>query len=173
MRTRTVLALFLVLTVLSGCSLLRRKSSPATTGSASKLVEAIEQGKTYRCMLTKKDGTLMTEYTMKGAKLRAVSSTPKTTSTKSYILIDDATMYIWKDGDSTGLKSTLPSMAHRNDLISSLDSNQNEEEQKDFTVECSEVSIEDSEFAPPSQIQFADTSEFIQKSDEAASPSQP
>jgi hypothetical protein len=166
---KKIITLFAIGILLSAC-----KQTPTaqnvTTAPAQEMTDAgslIAAGKSVKCETTKADeGLSMTSYMM-GAK---VKTTGITTSDKTYqgaMISDGQSMYTWDETKKTGIKATLPNpedikafAEKQGQSIPDIKDDAGRENWKNlgYTINCTEAVLSDSDFVPPTDVQFTDVS---------------
>jgi len=172
----------------SGCSLLGNKESatmtttetttdssvPPSTAETQKMMAAFEAGASMRCTMTntKEGGTIA--FLTKDKKSKSTITNPTTPEKLSYMINDGQYVYIWTSDETTGFKTTLPTEAEIaankekiEDLKSQMPDFSKPEVQKEysdqgFTIDCQPGAVAESEFTPPTTIQFQDLSVMMQ-----------
>lgn len=184
--TRTPLLALTVLissVLLSACipGLNRNQQTPADQSArqqeseAKQMMAAIESGQSLKCVMTStKDGQTV-EYFLKGKKMNVNSSALVEGKTQvSHMINDGEYFYTWTDEPAQGMKIKMPSEEemkaqeekYEEYLGDTPDFTDEEEikeyEESGYTIDCDPISVPDSQFIPPTNIQFQDTSAMME-----------
>lgn len=178
----------------SGCSLLGNKESatmtttesttdesPTTpsTAETQKMMAAFQAGTSMRCTMTNtKEGGTIT-FLAKDKKSKSTITNPTAPEKLSYMINDGQFVYIWTSDETTGFKTTLPTeaeMAANKEKLENLESQmpdfskpevQKEYSDQGFAIDCQPGTVAESEFTPPTTIQFQDLSTMMQNAMES------
>lgn len=153
-------------------------NSPSTQNSQdtqqlANIAAQIQSGQAYRCEFKDQEGQ-EAMYFGKGElfKMSTISSTDSTMT--NTIISDGSFIYTWDAKTKQGVKFTIPSkeeqaqMADQSkQMLENVPDFLNPEEisqlQNDgYTFNCAPASISDSEFVPPTDIQFQDMSQLME-----------
>lgn len=86
---------------------------------------------------------------------------------KGNLLRDDSYQYIWSDDSKTGLKIANSSTESTSSEQQSEQNNQTIDQDKNYDFECSEWTVDESQFTVPTDVTFTDYSAQIKQSQEA------
>lgn len=156
-----------------------KKSTPGspqtqsqTMNEASEFAEAMKSGQPTTCTLTK--GTDITEYVIKGKKMRAnMTTTMEGKATRSHMINDEQSLYMWVDGQAQGSKMSLliPSPSPLTPTPSEPTTVPKFESEADYknlqdlgyTINCQSGSVDEAVFTPPTDINFIDPTEMMKQ----------
>lgn len=140
-----------------------------------KVAQAIQAGKSIKCVMTKKDdGSTMTSF-VKGKKVKTVGIPADKPAETSTMISDSVYVYTWNDQKKEGVKFKIP---EEKDVEATKEATQKvpdfskEEDQKayeemGYTIACVVIDIGDDEFVPPPGIKFSDLSAMMEKTTQA------
>jgi hypothetical protein len=158
-----LMACFMVLFV-SGCINSGGGQAPVQTtqvsGMLNDIASAISSGAGYKCTYTKSG--VSNEISVKGQEY----STKSTSAVEvSNIVSDGVWVYVWVEGQDTGIKYNIqqfegftPSGSELESVVNDGDINQIT--QNAVNVQCLPTALSDSEFTAPASVQFKDLSEL-------------
>jgi len=141
----------------------------------SNLAQDIKQGKSVQCILTHQDTNQTMTYLMKQNKIKITNfiNPDPTNQTDNYgsLISDGQYSYMWNDQTKQGIKIpiTQPDSADYSkdqaeevpDL--SQEAYQRQYQDLGYTIRCNPQDISDNEFAPPSDVNFTDFSQFLKE----------
>lgn len=174
--------LFLTLAViLSGCNRLIKPQptptpTPATTIEAVKnasdqITEAFQSGASLKCDVTK-EGEANSHYLIKDKKIKMMTDATEQQPERYFSLMDKENIYFWSsDIAQPGIKMSVKEVKENDNQFDNKyqefpdisDPKVREEfENSGFTMNCTQQTIEDSEFLPPSDIKFNDLMEMFE-----------
>lgn len=177
MNKQNVFLLVFMSIILSGCSLIPKKSSPIEISKkeevkqAEKLAKIMERGGSASCTVTEvANKENITAMKISGKKMRVEGQGFGESQKKGFMINDGIYSYIWSEGENQGYKTKLPSEQELNDPKEETENIKTEQsevkvdqydDETRFKVECQEGKIADSEFLPPSTVKFIDPSEMM------------
>lgn len=157
---------------------------------AGKMSAMIAAGKSGSCTIVNRESGESTELFIKGKKMKfsgvnlgmpeaETAQYPQPTRTKavSYFLNDGEYTYIWEQGAKNGFKTKLPTEEEIKKMNESLSTTDQTEQlptdtskpdlsqfegSDEYTINCDLKDIADTEFAPPSEVEFMDFSQMTQ-----------
>lgn len=168
--------------LLAGCTL--APSTPQTvTGNQAqqaaqqgmKLAQIIQNGGSAVCTITNLSDNSTLQMTLSGKMIKVVGTT--TGQSKGSMINDGNYVYTWQEGQATGYKTKVPSdseMKETADKTQEPTEEQNSPESEasiyddttKYKTDCQEKKVSASEFVPPSDVKFTDTSSFSKMSPE-------
>lgn len=172
----------------SGCGLLNKKaattetptdtmmaaSAQPTTEETQKMMAAFKTGASLNCTVSGPTGDKVTFLT-KDKKMKSSATNPEKPASISYMINDGQYMYIWTSDETTGFKTAIPTeaeIAATKEKVNALQNQmpdfsdetvQKEYVDKGYAMNCSPGAVSDSEFVPPTTVQFQDMSAMMQK----------
>jgi PBP1b-binding outer membrane lipoprotein LpoB len=171
---------------LSGCNALKSETPADTTAEVTpsaapgnfdgqQLMKAFEGGEALSCTMTNTAEGGQITFITKNKKHRSSTNTPESPGTVSHMINDGEYMYLWNSDQTTGFKSRIPTEAELKASQAKLETVR--EQAPDFTdatvrqeyanqgysMNCVPTEVADSEFVPPTNIQFQDMSALMQK----------
>ncbi len=150
------------------------------------MAQIIESGGSAYCKLTATDDSGELEYWIKGEKMKAVGvgvmgqNLGEEEMGKGYIISDGEYFYSWAEGEAEGVKMRMPTKEEMEEAASEVeefaenlpdfsDETQIEEyEDAGYSVDCKRQDVADSEFTPPSNVEFTDFEAMMQDSMDTA-----
>lgn len=182
-------SLFLVASALflTGCNLLQPKDTTLeTTADASpqpvesnttsqELMAAFQRGASLSCSMTNSTDGAKVTFVTKDKKHKTTSTAVETPDALSYTINDGEYMYIWTSNQTTGFKTRIPTAEEiaanqtqletfKNQIPDFTDTTvQQEYANKGYSFDCQPTTISDSEFVPPTTVQFQDMSVMMEK----------
>lgn len=158
---------------------------------AGKMSAMIATGKSGVCTVSNRETGETTELFIKGKKMKFSGVSlgmpeaenlmyppqPTKVKTVSYFLNDSEYTYIWEQGAKTGIKSKLPTEEELKKMNDSLPSPEpgdkmpadnsapdlsKFESDDSYTINCNLKDLPDSEFMPPTDVEFMDFSQMTQ-----------
>lgn len=143
-------------------------STASITGGAKSLKDLLTSGVAQKCTYSTTEGTGTSEGTtyISGGKMRGdFSTTVSGKVTKSHMITDGKSSYIWTDGEKTGFKSTIadtttgnaPDTTNTTANVSGQGSGLNQK----ADYKCLAWVTDGSFFTAPSDIKFTDLSEMF------------
>jgi hypothetical protein len=169
-----VIGIVVILLLVVGYFLMNKKGSSTTPGTSSLTPDGTTESKSLKDLLTAgiaqkctysstdEDGSTEGTSYISGGKVRgdfSVVSSGKTT--KSHMISDGKTSYIWTDGEETGFKMTVEE-TDTQETDSSQTPTQGAAGWDDkFDYKCSAWVTDGSYFTPPSNVKFTDFSELF------------
>lgn len=173
------LAAFFFLRRPSSLTTPNNQSSSDMMGEAMQFAKAVESGEPTVCTLTKDESSL--QYFLKDGRVRAditsVSQdedTGESSTTVSHMINDTVYVYTWSEDMSQGAKMKVPTeeemKAMQDQAQDYQDSNPSFASEEDYqayqsqgyTIDCRGTSVGDSEFTPPSNVEFRDLSAMME-----------
>lgn len=159
----------------AGCSKAQSPSTPKETEIPTSNGSSPFQfsGTPMSCTLTKKDGTSSMTYKMKEKKMRVTGIASADGKNGQNMIKDDQYMYTWDDLTKKGMKiavSTIDDLANEatrsGQSVPSLASEADKKkyENEGYAVNCTEASISDADFVPPTDVIFQDTDAMLKQS---------
>lgn len=174
---RTPLLLILLASAtltLSACIPGMNNQSKTTEQSESEMISetkelatAMEQGKPIHCTMTDTEGAVV-DYYNSGEKMKVAGMNVNDQTENGFMINDGEYMYIWSEGETEGIKypvSEVEEMQKSAQEYSEMqvdtpdfrnEADVTEYENRGYTINCDETTIEDSMFVPPSDITFMD-----------------
>lgn len=153
---KVVLAVVLVLLLIGAYILIKGGSdSPQTSqiSTASSLKDLISKGIAQSCTFTS-EGNKGTVY-VSGEKVRNdFETTIDGRVTKSHMIVDGKTSYIWTDGQSTGFKMTFESSATPSTEVADVPETGGFDSSANMDYKCKTWMVDNSQFALPPGVQF-------------------
>lgn len=159
-----------------------------TTGNqtAEDLAQAVMTGDEMQCAINNLDKGESIKFLTKDKKMK-VATNVNGDEQNSYMISDTQFLYIWTEGQTTGVKTRVPTEAEIKDLQDTAGESQQQSitdfSQEDvqeqyrnqgYTIDCRPGEVNDAEFIPPSNITFQDMSALmdgamkaVQRSNEA------
>ena len=163
----------------------RKSSAPMTdnklTSEVGEFAKAMESGKPTICIMKKGEDSI--EYMIKDKSMRMNSTTTikdddsgKTTTTIGHMINDTKYLYMWDDKTKQGSKMAIPTEAEskemaektkayqqNSDLSPKLESQSDYDNLKNegYSIECKSGVVDESVFAPPTDVKFIDPSEMM------------
>ncbi len=135
------------------------------------MASVVARGGSIRCELSKRDGSSTVSYAMKGKKIHTTGMEYEGQNTKSEMISDGEYMYIWQVDTKQGVKTKLPSEEDMKEMTQEVknsvpdittDAGKQEFEAQGYTIDCKEQAVADTEFVPPTDVKFTDTSALMQ-----------
>lgn len=175
---KKVLAIIVVvlLLLLGGWYFMNSKKSPtgttpgATTsenqGGMKSLKDLLSSGVAQKCTFSSTDESGSNEgitYVSAGKVRGDFTTTVSGKITKSHMISDGKTSYIWTDGEKDGFKMTIPDAtptSAKTDTSNSQVSSEGDLNQK-MDYKCSGWVVDNSFFTPPTNVTFNDFSKMI------------
>lgn len=176
MKYQKLFALVIGSAILSGCSLFpvanqATQSTKDQVKQAEKLAQVLEKGGQAVCTITKTDTKETYTITVKGKKMKMSGVQMGEGAKKGYMINDTIYTYIWDESSKQGFKTKLPteeetknaqdSVKNSDDDYSADKVAQTYDDEKMYTVNCKEGSVNESEFTPPADVKFVDPSAMI------------
>lgn len=140
----------------------------------AKWLEMAKAGKGIRCTVTNKENNNTTEVYIKGKKMKVMGyDMDEGTKKYSYMINDGVNVYIWAKDEKQGIKVVLPTeeevkkMTEEAEKIQaenqqySQDQLLNKYESDQVKNDCREEAVSDSEFIPPTNIEFIDPQQMM------------
>lgn len=182
-RHLTILAVSTV--ALSACipGLTKKTDAPAAPqeqSAASKITEfaqlgaALATGKSVRCTITQDGSPTITQYMIKQKKMKMLANDPSKPDSAMAMITDGEVLYTWDTVKKVGTKFLIPkeTTAQPTNQPEVPDfSNPTEQEKlaaEGFKINCDVASLDDSEFVPPSDVQFTDMSALLENAQKMA-----
>lgn len=175
MNKKLLIVVVVVLLLATGYYLMKGKTSgipgvgsTETSSGPKSLKELIAAGIAQKCTFSSTDESGSTEGTtyVAGGKMRGdFTNVISGKTTKSHMIVDGKTNYIWTDGEKTGFKVTVEDTSGAGDTSVSQDTTQGSmdlNEKADY--KCSSWVTDSSQFTPPSNVQFTDFSQMFNPS---------
>jgi len=142
-----------------------------TPSGLKSLKELIAAGVAQKCTFSTSNESGSSEGTtfVAGGKMRGdFTSVVAGKTTKSHMIVDGNTNYIWTDGEKTGFKTTFEETESSGGEGTSGSPETTAEGQTDLNqkvdYKCSAWVTDLSQFAPPSDVQFTDLSQMFKPS---------
>lgn len=138
-----------------------------TMNEFEKISRAIQDGKSVRCQLTKTSTNQQMTYSLKGNKMRMNGIIDQESDQEANMMSDGSYIYTWSNQTQQGVKMPISDDTVQEQAADQLpDLSKQDEwqtyEDQGFQVSCSPAEIADSEFIPPSTVQFMDMSQLMQ-----------
>lgn len=139
------------------------------------LMQAYQTGAPLNCVIANATDGSSIQYVTKNKKMRSTTALPHNPSLQSFMINDGAYIYMWTSDQKTGFKSKVPTEAEMQaaaDKIGTMKDElpdfsqakvQEEYQSKGYSINCTPGAIDDSQFVPPTTIQFQDMSAMMQK----------
>lgn len=160
--------------VLAGCGNQQQatQTSREMMREGQEMAEAVRSGQPTYCKVAMDDGSGTMEYWMKNGKMKAmgkgVASAQEGGSEVGAMINDGVYMYIWSEGETTGVKMKVPTEEEVKEAQADAEAfaknmpdfedqtTIDEYEAKGYQVNCKQMNISDNEFVPPAEITFQD-----------------
>jgi len=150
-------------------------SGTETTSGTKSLKDLLSSGVAQKCTFSTTNESGVSEGTsyVSGGKVRGdFTTTVSGKTTKSHMISDGKSSYIWNDEDKTGFKMTIDETTQADvtkdsDTPTSIKTEGDLDQKADY--KCSKWIVDGSYFTPPSNISFTDFSQMLNPS---AAPSQ-
>jgi uncharacterized protein YxeA len=135
-------------------------------GGMKSLKDLLSSGVAQKCTYSSTDesGTNEGVSYISGGKVRGdFSTTISGKVTKSHMITDGKTSYIWTDGEKDGFKMTIPDATPTSAKTDTSDSEVSTEADLDQKMDykCSAWVVDNSYFTPPTSVTFSDFSQMI------------
>ena len=124
----------------------------------SSLKSLMALGKSQKCEFksTDEQGTAEGVFYISNGKSRGdISATYQGQASKTYMIYDNNTSYIWMDGSNTGFKMAIDA---KDSQSTATDQSQGVDPNKDYKFDCDSWNADNSMFTPPSNVEFKDFS---------------
>ncbi len=153
---------------LSGCTLFpSNKITGNAQVKAEKLAEIISRGGQASCIVNRLDDGSTTQMIISGKKMKILGS--DFGDGKKGTMINDGTYtYMWDDVTKTGIKTKIneqsptPSVTVTVPKVTSLaDQVTGYEDETKYSVDCTTGAVLDSEFVPPTDVEFTDLNQMM------------
>lgn len=144
------------------------QSQSEMVSESQKIAAAIASGEAYTCTMTQGDNSM--DYLVQSQKFRMAATTD---GQLTYAIGDGEYLYSWGTNSGQGVKTKLPTeeeiaamtkeaqeyeaQAPRFDTEEGYDAYA----EQGYRVDCAPATLTGTDFIPPSDIQFLDTSEFM------------
>ncbi len=132
-----------------------------------KLAQAIESGQSARCLIAQKDGPEQITYVVKGEKIRMETAGVNTSDQPGSMIFDGAYTYVWSDQTKEGFQMAVPEDSPdyedfgQPDIPDFTDEQELQAyEEEGYSINCNVESVPDSEFTPPTDVNFTDMSQL-------------
>lgn len=157
--------------ILGGCTipfLNIQIGEPTAVEEAATLARIMETGGSAECTITSLEDNSSTRMILSGKKMKIVGMN---TGQGSGTMINDSVYtWIWSEGQTTGYKTKIQELDQPSeDLETSTDIDdvaQTYEDDSKYKLDCNQRTVLDSEFVPPTNINFIDASQMIQQTQE-------
>jgi len=131
-----------------------------------KIGRILEKGGSAFCRITDLASGITTEMTISGKKVK-IAGANTSEGKKSYVINDSVNIYSWEEGQATGFKMIMPTEEEILETAKQVQPTQAVvqdpylyDDETKYKLDCSEKNIADSEFAPPSGINFVDPAQI-------------
>lgn len=151
----------------------KNEETSVSTGM-TKWLEMAKAGKAIHCTVTNKENNNVTEVYIKGNKTKIMGlDTSEDTNKYGYMINDGVNAYIWSKDEKQGIKMTLPTEEEIKKMTEEAKKAQEQSQQysQDQIVgkyendqvinNCREEAVSDSEFVPPTNIEFIDPQQMM------------
>lgn len=149
------------------------------------LGKAMMTGAPLRCQMANPETGETITYSTKDKKMHVTTASTDAENQTSYMINDTQFVYIWTEGETTGVKSPVPTEAEMKELAEDMPEYddqdvtpetpdftqadiQQEYQDQGYTLDCTPTTIDDSEFIPPTTVTFQDMSAMMDGALEAA-----
>ncbi|HEX7017847.1 MAG TPA: hypothetical protein VF209_02990 [Patescibacteria group bacterium] len=142
---------------------------------AKEMMAAMESGQSLKCSVTNSQTGDTGEYYIKGEKMRMSNTATIDGQTQTSHMINDGEfVYTWTDEPAQGVKMKMPTEeemkaqeAEYEEYLGDTPDFSDEESIKEYedsgyTIDCDPTDVLDSQFVPPSHIQFQDMSAMME-----------
>lgn len=137
------------------------------------MAAAIMKGEGFRCTFTQKENGQAMSYAIKGKKVSMTTTGAAGAPGQMGRMITDGTvMHIWDPATKKGMKMTIPSPDPKASNVPTpvqaqvpdfSDIKSWQDFQSKYDVNCTPTQLNDSEFTPPTDVQFQDLSGMMKK----------
>ena len=171
MSKKTLIIIFAVLLLGIAGFLYSRRPSPDNLSNieeTQELAQAVTTGKPMRCLLTREGDTV--EYIIKDKNFRMKTTTA---TTENYAVSDSTYLYSWSSASKQGIKMRIPTEEEAKEMQADVEKYQATAPQfssedgyqayqsQGYTVDCQAFTPSDSDFTPPTDIEFVDPSSMF------------
>lgn len=156
---------------LAACNPTQQSSTPQNNDAAnqfSQVSQALQAGGSAVCTITNPDGTETIEYAAKGTKVR-VSSTGGADMSENLMISDGQNIYTWNTSTLKGVRFPIPDTETTEQAANipsvpdlSQEADQEQFLQQGYTINCTVTDVPDSEFVPPTNVNFEDMTQMMQ-----------
>lgn len=153
------------------------KVSETAGGGMAEIAQKVMAGQGFRCTFTQKQTGQSMSYAIKGKKVAMQIVDPTDSAKKSNMIVDTDFSYMWDPATKKGMKfaipkdlptptpgavmkPTTPGVPQTPDLS---DANAWLEAQKEYDINCTPANLSDSEFVPPTDVEFQDLSVMMKQ----------
>lgn len=139
-----------------------------------KIADAMKNGKSVRCVMSKKDTQETMMYAVKGKKVKVSGMAGYEGGGTGSMLMDEKYLYTWSDDKKEGVKFEIPAEIEgqptptKTQAVPNLATAEDQKYYEDmgYTVSCTQQDVADSEFVPPTDVTFMDTSALMKQAAE-------
>lgn len=152
--------------------------TPTTNEQAAEsLGQAMMTGEPLRCQIVNQEQTETIEFLTKDQKTRVTTLVTAPQTQTSNMINDGTYIYIWQEGQAMGYKMMVPSEENVEEMAATYEDTAPDFSQEDvrqqyedsgYSITCIPATISDSEFMPPTDVNFQDTSAMMNNALEAA-----
>ncbi len=138
----------------------------------SVIAKAMESGQPVSCSIEKEDGTSSMKYAMKGKKIKVTGIAAMESATDGVVLSDGEYLYSWDPATKKGIKmqaramdaTPAPGDTQEKQFPTIQSPEDVEQYQNDgYNVNCEVTTVPDSEFVPPTDVEFTDLSAALKQ----------
>lgn len=179
---KTVAAIALSVVTLSACSALQKPGQDTSTAvptptpniaESNELAEAMKNGQPMNCTITNETRNETITFKTKGQKVRMTGIAASGQNQPGSMINDGEFIYVWSETDNKGFKSKVPDMADMENMNDEMAKSQNgmpdfsdeavqKQYQEDgYAINCAPGEVADSEFTPPTNVEFQDFSAMM------------
>lgn len=184
--TSSLLVVSTSMIVLGGCSQLSFLNKPAATPPSSvaqegeQLAAAMQSGQPMNCTITNATKGESMTFVTKDKKMKVNGMVAENVNQQTSMINDGQYMYIWTNGETKGIKTKVPTeqdieamkekVADSNNQLPDFSNAETQKEYQDkgYAINCNPGTVADSEFIPPTTVEFQDMSVMMDAALKAA-----
>jgi len=154
---------------LSGCTLFPQTPITGTEQQkAEKLSQIISSGGQANCKVTNLADKTSTQIIVSGKKMKLIGS-DFGEGKKGTMINDGVYSYVWTEGENTGFKTKLETETPtqpsdtpaQTETVDTAKQAESYEDETKYTMDCTRGGVADSDFTPPTDVNFTDFSEML------------